>query len=528
MEAGHRVNLHQVLSACLSKLLSVSVLIFSTFFYSTISYASVNIPLDSPFYTDIQTLIAYGVIKSDLSSTKPFTRSEAGRLLAEAIDNAETEDISPFASEILDRMVKIYKEDVGEATRPGSAPSTYLKPLEEFSITYNRLDGPFSIFNNEGIEYFDGNNAVIEFQSSARLWRVFSFFIQPMVIYNQNYGGIEGNNETEFRLNKAYLKFTIDNFEIQVGRDSLWWGPGYHGALLLSNNARPFDMIKISNPRATLLPWVFRYLGPFRYNVFFAILDEELASEHPPNSELFGLRFDFKPHPLLELGTSYLVQSDGDRPGIESPNFSDYFYILFSEVSRGGDKRDSNKEIALDITLTIPNISETVPVADSIELYAEWGGEDSDYPPDRRAYLLGMVFNDTFMARGLRFRTEYARVSPRSNPVAWYKHGIWSMKYYGRVFGHHAGTDSDDLFVELFHQIDPQFSYRLAFDKERSGLSKEYIQEKQQFFLEARYGFKGWSNFTVRYSYEEIDNVANVKDSTQENHFIGAEVSFWF
>ena len=508
--------------------LRILLVVVSIFFCSHESYASVNIPLNSPFYQNIDILIAHGLIQSELSSTKPFTRSEAGRLLAEAIDNAETEDISPFASEILDRMVKIYREEISEARIPGSAPHTYLKPLDEFSITYNRLDGPFSIFNNEGIEYFDGNNAVIEFQSSARLWRVFSFFIQPMVIYNENYGGIEGNDETDFRLHKAYLKFTVDNFEIQVGRDSLWWGPGYHGALLLSNNARPFDMIKISNPRAALLPWVFRYLGPFRYNVFFAILDEELASEHPPNSELFGLRFDFKPHPLLELGTSYLVQFDGDRPGIDSVNCSDYFDILFSEVSRGGDERDSNKEIALDITLTIPNISETVPVADSIELYAEWGGEDSDYPPDRRAYLLGMVFNDTFMARGLRLRTEYARLSPKSVPGAWYKHSIWSMKHYGRVFGHHAGTDSDDLFVELFHQIDPQFSYRLAFDKERSGLSKEYIQEKQQFFLEARYGFKGWSNFTFRYSYEEIDNVANVKDSTQENHFIGAELSFWF
>ncbi|MBW1715246.1 MAG: hypothetical protein JRJ77_05370 [Deltaproteobacteria bacterium] len=529
MEAGHRVNLYQVLSACSCKLLGISVLMFSAFFYSTISYASVNIPLDSPFYADIQTLIAYGVIKSDLSSTRPFTRSEAGRLLAEAIDNAEAEGISPFASEIVDRMVKIYKEDIGEATRPGSAPHTYLKPLDEFSITCNRLDGPFSIFNNEGIEYFDGNNAVIEFQSSARLWRVFSLFIQPMVIYNQNYGGIEGNNETEFRFHKAYLKLSLGNFEIQVGKDSLWWGPGYHGALLMSNNARPFEMIKISNPRATLLPWVFRYLGPFRYNAFFSVLDSnEAASEHPPNSEIFGLRFDFKPHPLLELGTSYLVHFDGDRPGIDSPNFSDYFYILFSEVSRGGDKRDSNKEIALDITLTIPNISETVPVADSIELYAEWGGEDSDYPPDRRAYLLGMVFNDTFMARGLRLRTEYARLSPKSVPGAWYKHGIWSMKYYGRVFGHHAGTDSDDLFVEFLHQINPQFFYSLAFDKERSGLSKKHIQEKQQFFLEARYEFKGWSNFTVRYAYEEIDNVANVKDSSQENHFIGVELSFRF
>ena len=500
----------------------------SIFFCSHQSYASVNIPLDSPFYQNVDSLIAYGLIKSDLSSTKPFTRAEAGRLLAEAIDYSETVSISSFASETLDWLSKTYREEISAARIPGSEPHTYLRPLDGFSVTYNSLDGPFSIFNNEGIEYSDGSNALLEFQSSARLWRVFSFFIQPMVIYNQNCGGIEGDNETEFRFHKAYMKLSLGNFEIQLGRDSLWWGPGYHGALLISNNARPFDMIKISNPRATLLPWIFRYLGPFRYNVLFAVLDEEAASGHPPNSELFGLRFDFKPHPVLELGTSYLVHFDGDRPGIESPNFSDYFDILFSEVSRGGDKRDSNKEIALDVALTIPNISQKVPVADSMKIYAEWGAEDSDYPPDRRAYLLGMALHDLLMAQGLKLRAEYARLSPSSIPTAWYKHGIWSMKYYGRVFGHHTGTDSDDLFLELSHQINPHFLYKLAFDKERSGLSKQYIQEKQQVFVEATYEFKTWSNLTIRYSYEEIDNVNNVKAAAQENHFIGTELSFRF
>jgi hypothetical protein len=523
-----KASQHRIFKILSSRLLNGFIVLISVFFCSHQSSASVNIPLDSRFYQHIDILDAQGLIKSGLSSTKPFSRAEAGRLLAEAIDYAEAEGISYFASEILDRLSKRYREEISEARIPGSSAHTYLKPLDEFSITYNSLDGPFSIFNNEGIEYFDGSNTVLQFQSSARLWRVFSFFIQPMVIYNQNFNGIEGNNETEFRFHKAYMKLSLGNFEIQLGRDSLWWGPGYHGALLISNNARPFDMIKISNPRATLLPWIFRYLGPFRYNVLFAVLDDEAASGHPPNSELFGLRFDFKPHPLLELGTSYLVHFDGDRPGIDSPDFSDYFYILFSEVSRGGDKRDSNKEIALDVALTIPNISEIVPLADSIKLYAEWGAEDSDYPPDRRAYILGMALNDLLMARGLILRTEYARVSPKSIPNAWYQHSIWSMNYYGRVFGHHAGTDSDDLFIELSHQIKPHFLYKLAFDKERSGLSKEYIQEKQQFFLEATYEFKECSNLTVRYSYEEIDNVNNVNEGTQENHFIGAELSFWF
>ena len=237
------------------------LIFFSTVLYSTISYASINIPLDSGFYTNIDILIAHGLIKSDLSSTKPFTRAEAGRLLDEAIYYSETKDIPSSTSELLDRMAQDYEEEITEATIRSGAPTTYLKPLDEFSITYNFLDGPFSILNNEGIDYFDGSNAMLQFQSSARLWRVFSFYIQPVAIYNQNLEGIEGNDDTDFRVHKKYMKFTVDNFEIEWGKDSLWWGPGYHGALLMSNNSRPFNMIKISNPRPTILPWFFATWG---------------------------------------------------------------------------------------------------------------------------------------------------------------------------------------------------------------------------------------------------------------------------
>ncbi|MCK4816369.1 hypothetical protein KA005_11425, partial [bacterium] len=328
------------------KLRIAIIFIFTVSFFS-LSYASVNIPLDSSFYTDIDTLISQGLIKSSISSTQPFTRDEAGRLLAEAVDYSKIDNIPSSFSKVLNRMVEDYDEEISEARIRGSAPGTFIKPLDEFSMQYNFLNGQFSMFNNEGINYFDGRNAIIQFQSRAQLWKVFSFYIQPLYIYNQKYKGIEGNDETEFTIHKGYVKFTVDNFEIEWGKDSLWWGPGYHGALLISNNARPFEMIKISNPRATLLPWIFRYLGPFRYTLFLSELDKEATSGHPPNSELFGLRFDFKPHPFFEFGMSYLAHFGGDRPGIENLDLSDYLYIIFSSGNRAGDNRDSNKEFAI-------------------------------------------------------------------------------------------------------------------------------------------------------------------------------------
>jgi hypothetical protein len=514
---------------CFSNTLTSAIIVLAAFLACTATaHASVNIPLDSPFYEDIGLLSAQGLVQSDLSSTKPITREEAGRLLAEAGYRSGATEIPSATTMLLHRLSEDYDEEISLATAQASIPSTVLKPLDELSIAYTNLDGLFSIFNNEGIDYFNGNNATVRFQSKARLWRVFSFSIEPLFLYNENIQGIEGNDESTFRLHKGYIKFTVDNFEIEWGKDTLWWGPGYHGALLMSNNARPFEMYKISNPRATLLPWIFRYLGPFRYNLFISELDKEAASGHPPNSKLFGARIDFKPHPLFEFGMSYLSHFGGDRPGIEGLDLSDYYRVIVSNECRSLDKRDSNKQAAIDAALTIPNVSDLVPAMDSLKVYAEWGGEDQGIAPDKRAYLFGMVLDNLLTVHGLNLRAEYANLSPERGPGAWYSHPVWPMTHYGRVFGHHAGTDSDDLFVELSHNIRDRFSYKLNFDQERSGLSNPYTQEQLQYFLEAGCKITKWLKVTITYGREEITNVGNVEGVEEENNFFGTALTFSF
>ncbi|MBW2312025.1 MAG: hypothetical protein JRF35_13305 [Deltaproteobacteria bacterium] len=512
----------------LYKLVSTIVVLVPFLLCPITTHASVNIPLDSAFYDDIDLLGAQGLIQSDLSSTRPIARTEAGRLLAEAEYFSEIEEIPSVTTRLLTRMAEDFDEEISVATAQASAPGTALKPLDELSIAYTNLDGPFSIFNNEGIDYFNGNNATLRFQTEARLWRVFSFYIEPLFLYNENVRGVEGDDDSTFRLHKGYIKFTVDNFEIQWGKDTLWWGPGYHGALLISNNARPFELYKVSNPRATLLPWIFTFLGPFRYNLFIAELDKEPASGHPPNSKLFGARVDFKPHPVFEFGMSYLTHFGGDRPGVAGLDLSDYYHIIVSNECRSFDKRDSNKQAAIDAALTIPGISDFVPIMDSLKVYAEWGGEDQSITPDKRAYLLGMVFENVVTVHGLNLRVEYAHLSPGSVPGAWYSHAVWPMTHYGRIFGHHAGTDSDDLFLELSHKFRDRFFYSISFDRERSGLHRAYIQEKQQYFIEAGLKIKKWLNLMLRYGQEQISNAGNVKGAEEENRLIAAELAFTF
>ena len=43
----------------------------------------------------------------------------------------------------------------------------------------------------------------------------------------------------------AYMKFRLPWFDVLIGQDSIKWGPGYRGNLVISNNPLPFDMIKL-------------------------------------------------------------------------------------------------------------------------------------------------------------------------------------------------------------------------------------------------------------------------------------------
>src|SRR5436305_991782 len=81
------------------------------------------------------------------------------------------------------------------------------------------------------------------------------------------------------RLATGYAKFTLYNVELLVGRDSLAWGPGYHNALLLSNNAAPLDQIRVGAAEPFLLPWIGKWVGPTKVLFFLAQLEER--RDHP-------------------------------------------------------------------------------------------------------------------------------------------------------------------------------------------------------------------------------------------------------
>lgn len=501
-----------------------------------LAISSVNLSLDNWAYEALNTLEGYGLIDSALSSTKPYSRLEAARLVWEAEKKWEeaTQQKQNFkeielVSSLLSRLKLEFKSELIDLKAwADTAASSYLKPIEEFIFKYQyQSDNPiirpqnglppthtiYPLYNQDGLVYRKFHNLAAELQGEGRLWNHISLYYRPL------FTAMEGENAL-LRLEKGYLKFELFNLELEIGRDSLWWGPGQHGALVMTNNARPFDLIKLSNQTPFPIP----FIGLFKFNLFFSRLD--YREPYVPEPLLYGLRLQFKPHPLLELGISHIAIFEGE--GRKALSFKDYFAILYGNANREYTKLDSNQQVAVDFSLRWPNFYKILPIARSLKFYGEYGAEDTGFLPDRRALLLGLAIYDLMLQGRFDLFLEYTDTSPASVPAAWYTHGSYPPIYHERIFGHHAGSNTDDFFVRLHAFVSPKFKLGADFNYEFKG---KWFPEKTytyQFGIDLEYFFKNYIWLKGRYVGQKFVDPAAIAGGDNISHLFGLEIHFKF
>jgi hypothetical protein len=226
----------------------------------------------------------------------------------------------------------------------------------------------------------------------------------------------------------------------------------------MSNNVEPFTMIKITNPQPILLPWILRNLGLFRAEWFLTELED---SRDVPEAKLSGVRFNFKPHPAVELGISRVAMFGGR--GMPRVDLNDYFKIFLART-----EQDENNQLAgFDASLLLP--VETVLPLRSIKIYADAGGEDEAGGfPSKWGELIGLQLNDIGKTGRTDLRIEYADNQVSGKSGLFYNHSVYTSgySYEGRVIGHHMGADSRDVSVELSHYLTEEMLVGLAYDRQ--------------------------------------------------------------
>jgi len=431
-------------------LFSLFALVFVMAAFAPCAIASTNVDIGDEAYDALLRLEAEGLIRSGLLTTRPISRREAARLLGEAESNSEGR--GPFIKTIIRTLKKEFGDENG---------AEYIKPLDKTYVEFTHSDqaGQELNYNNDGDTYARGANLRLGLASRADLgW--LSYHINPELRHSED--------DEEVALEKAYAVLSHWGLELEAGKDSQWWGPGRHGALLLSNNAVPLTIIKLTNPHPALLPWAFKHLGPFRFVLFASRLEAERVV---PEVYFWGLRLNFKPSPYVEIGLQRMSLLGGDG----HPQDLEAWVKSFLFLDRGsGDSSDHR--VSFDAKVTLP--LDWLP----LQLYGEIGVEDGGLPSfvadivgydgesPMTAYLVGLHMPRLPGIERAGLTVEYATTRADNRPDAiWYTHSIYKTghSYKGRFMGHHMGPEAEDIFIELSYLL-PELGggVRISYDRE--------------------------------------------------------------
>jgi hypothetical protein len=463
--------------------------------------ASTNVEVGSDTYDLLLRLEAEGVIQSGLLTTRPLSRKEAIRLILEAERNSE--DKSLFIRQIIKSLKERFKDEI--------APPKFIKPLEVIysSDVYSDNSGDLT-YNSNGDSYEKGSNLRLGFSSRAE-WDWLYLYVHPEIRHS--------DSDTDMIMKKAYGILNFFGLDLTFGKDSQWWGPGYHGAILLSNNPESLTILKLNNSQPVILPSVLKHLGLFKFTIFTTRLG---AERKIPNPYLWGMRFNFKPAPYIELGLQRTAILGGEG---RSENYNTWWE---SFTGKGENKpgEAGDQRAGLDLKLTLPFARQP------LQLYAEAAGEDeAGGLPSHWAYLTGMYLPRILNLERLDFRVEFATTHVNGHPNVWYSHHIYTgYTFKGKIIGHHMGTDSRDIFLEARYFLPKMNNGRIAvsYDMEKHNLSGEIKETIDEFAIKINLPVKKAITLKTAYSYGKIKNLDNIQRANKNINILMAEIMYRF
>ena len=374
--------------------------------------------------TDIQLLVDGGVLSTPVLMW-PIPAAELARAVSADID---IEMLSPAEAAALGRLrVRLrHESSVGEVnvgfSIAGSENST---PRRNFSDT-PREDGEI----NASAEWI-GQNLALGVSLT---------------------GVINASDDKDFRFDNSHIDGLLGNWILSGNVLDRWWGPGWDSSLILSSNARPVPALTLERNYADApdVPGL-RWVGPWRAALIWGFQED---GREIPNSRLFGLRFDIRPLPGLEIGFSRTAQWCGDgRPC----DFDTFIKLLIGDDNSGdddtltSDREPGNQLAGFDLRWSTQAIG--FPGA----VYAQAIGEDeAGGLPSRYLGMLGFEAWITPSA-GQHYWHAYAEFSDtacdfvKSEPKfnCGYNNGIYTdgYRYRGRAIGHGIDNDSRSYSV---------------------------------------------------------------------------------
>jgi membrane-associated phospholipid phosphatase len=406
---------------------------------SASNQGSPYVPLDSWVYEAFERLAGLNLIDTDIEGLRPWTRNECIRLMNEGLDHIDN-DASGEGSRILEALEHEFQQDVDALDEGASATFR----VESVYSRTEHISGPpltdgytFSQtqFNDFGRPYGQGWSTVNGFSATATWGRWFAYVrgeaqtapsipalplstrevIQTVDQYPVLPPGTNQPSTQQFTLLDSYVGLMFANWELSFGKQSLEWGPGDGGPMMLSDNIEPINMFRFNRVTPFKLPSVLGWLGPMRIELFLGQLDGYQFVASPvvsfagqngqaldPQPFIHGQKLSFKPTRNFEFGIFRTTVYGGPGYPLTTHTLLRSLFSLGNTVAGAPDK-PGDRRSGIDFTYRLPRLR------DWVSFYGD-GFTDDQFSPigyfDRSAWHAGLFFSHIPKIPKLDFRVE--------------------------------------------------------------------------------------------------------------------------
>ncbi len=282
-------------------------------------------------------------------------------------------------------------------------------------------------------------------RESAQIGAGFEYTGERFAISLNGQAVASPDDDQDLRADGSMIGVVIGNYTLSANTLDRWWGPGWDGSLILSNNARPipafsFDRNFTDGFKTKWLSW----LGPWDLSVHYGQMEDD---REVPNARFFGMRINFKPFPSLEIGLSRSAQWCGEGRPCDFSTFIDMFLGRDNQGDSGitPENEPGNQLAGVDIRWATRVFDR--PVA----FYTQLIGEDEAGGfPSRYLGQFGLESTGMMGERwSYRWFGEFAATSCsfwKTDEIfnCAYNHSIYKTgyRYRGRVVGQNSDNDS--------------------------------------------------------------------------------------
>jgi len=431
----------------------------------------VNLDLHDQVYGFIKRLTAKNLIEKRLDNTQPLSRREAAETLIEIAEKHQAGQIelTDVEKKHLERFQWLFADGINEL-KPDFLPP--VKKVHTVAIKGENYNGDFDLSVKQEIAIAKPSSEVQQNTSissivmalRAKLGQrvgissiVHTRLLLGSAAYSPyqgeltfSYSDALGSDACTLSSMEGYIVLDLSWLSIQWGLDNIWWGPGWRGALLLSDNSAPKDTLKLSGT-----------CGPVKYTYLTAILRENRGDEYYPKY-MSAHRLEVLPCKGISIGVNeVMVFIERYEPRYLNPLIA----LMISQV----ENLTSNLLLGFDVDVAL------IP---SVELYAELMVDDFQSAEglvdslrlwsSKYGILLGGYWVDPFRLRDADVRIEYAFVNQYAY-TSTYEGFHSSHTHQGRVIGHWMGTDADDLCVDMRRWLTDKLRISLTYERERQG-----------------------------------------------------------